>query len=355
MASNATNPAAPPPIPPGLTPIAVVQPALIDIMIGHSFTVILIPLTIALFYFSTNRSRRQPIYILNLANICLAFAVGVMGDCRAINTMLSPTRPYPVLFDIFIGILGAIQTIFVDIILLVRLISVHPYTHVGPKRFIQLIALPVILKIARFVNLFMFVAALAKVARAPNAEAVFANLWLTAPYLKIEWFSQLIDNIYASSVFLWTVHARSKNSHGSVTINERLSFGRRLKTLFWIALSNFVFPALFSVVQIIVVYRAISPVVVNQICLVNTSIAVIGVVFATVWAGSVRKKMDQSMAAAPSIRGEETKHSVMQFAPSQTTTDSVSSTHQAHSTYISLFETDKKTRSENFDLSVGET
>jgi hypothetical protein len=54
----------------------------------------------------------------------------------------------------------------------------------------------------------------------------------------------------------------------------------------YIAITNFVFPVLFSLVQIIIVYCEVNPVVVNDIVLVNTSIAVIGVVFATVWAGS---------------------------------------------------------------------
>jgi hypothetical protein len=204
---------APPPPPPGLNYLAVIQPALIDIMIGHTFTVILVPLLIAMFYFSNEHSRRQPIFILNVLNVCLAFSVGIMGDSRAVsifysllamleinisgkvNTMLSPAHPYPVSYDIIMGTLGAVQTIFVDTILLFRICSVYPLRYLAWQRFVLLVSLPVLLKVARVINLFLFIAALTRAAKGPNAEATLAALWAAAPYLKIEWFAQLVDNM----------------------------------------------------------------------------------------------------------------------------------------------------------------
>ena len=64
--------------------------------------------------------------------------------------------------------------------------------------------------------------------------------------------------------------------------------------LLWVAATNFVVPVLFSLVQIIVVFHEVNVLVVNDIVLVNTSIAVIGVVFATVWAGTTQWAQDQS-------------------------------------------------------------
>lgn len=319
----------PPPLPPGLNYLAVIQPALIDIMIGHTFTVILVPLLIAMFYFSNERSRRQPIFILNVLNLCLAFSVGIMGDSRAVNTMLSPTHPYPVSYDIIMGALGAVQTILVDTILLFRVCSVYPPRYLAWQRFVVLVSLPVLLKVARVINLFLFVAALTRAAKGPNAEAVLAALWVTAPYLKIEWFAQLVDNIYASSVFLWTLWSKRKNKHGSVTSSVKLSFRMRLQTLFWIALSNFTIPALFSVAQIIVIYREVNPVIINQIILANTSIAVIGVVFATVWAGSVTRQITQSKPVAD-VENSGMKGGIMHFATRRTyaTHDEIHTTYQ---------------------------
>jgi hypothetical protein len=51
---------------------------------------------------------------------------------------------------------------------------------------------------------------------------------------------------------------------------------------------------LFSLAQIIVVFQNVDVMIVNDIVLVNTSIAVIGVVFATVWAGTSHWAQDRS-------------------------------------------------------------
>ena len=87
------------------------------------------------------------------------------------------------------------------------------------------------------------------------------------------------------------------------------SFADTIKTLFWVAATNFVFPVLFSLVQIIVVYRDIDVLLVNNIVLINTSIAVIGVVFASVWAGTTNWAQDRSQTE---FGGTEPSHVVFQ-------------------------------------------
>ena len=87
------------------------------------------------------------------------------------------------------------------------------------------------------------------------------------------------------------------------------SFADTIKTLLWVAATNFVVPVLFSLVQIIVVYRDIDVLVVNDIVLVNTSIAVIGVVFASVWAGTTNWSQDRSQTE---LGGSEPSHVVFQ-------------------------------------------
>lgn len=66
-----------------------------------------------------------------------------------------------------------------------------------------------------------------------------------------------------------------------------------LKGLFIIALSNFVFPALFSIAQLIVTFRDPDFLVGAYIFMVNIYVSIIGVVFATVWAGTTRWIRDQ--------------------------------------------------------------
>jgi len=67
-----------------------------------------------------------------------------------------------------------------------------------------------------------------------------------------------------------------------------------MRTLTHIALSNFIIPSLFSIAQLVVVYRNVDVLVVNEIVLVNTMLAVFGVVFATVWTGSASRREAQA-------------------------------------------------------------
>ena len=74
-------------------------------------------------------------------------------------------------------------------------------------------------------------------------------------------------------------------------------------------------PVLFSLAQIIVVYRDVDLLVVNDIVLVNTSIAVIGVVFATVWVDTGHWARDRSVTAFEG--GAKSTHLVFVTNPNQ--------------------------------------
>ena len=109
--------------------------------------------------------------------------------------MIAPLDPTPLSFNIAIGVLGAVQSILVDTILLVRLVSVYPRSYIGNRLFGTIIALPILLKLARVINLILFIKALADATRNPaTADMLIAQIWEHAPYLKIEWFAQLFDN-----------------------------------------------------------------------------------------------------------------------------------------------------------------
>lgn len=202
-------------------------------MIGHTFLTLLLPLFIALFYFSTPQSRRRPIFVLNVVVIILAFIGGVMIDALAVSELspqgrvgertsllmdiyrFIPCCPFKIhgpqqcatlstvpwlqisfltQVNIAIGIIGAFQNIFVDFILLIRLTSVHPLSHLGLIRFGILTALPVLLKIARVTNMIIFIKALADASRGPLGAENLAIVWATTPYLKIEWSAGVVDN-----------------------------------------------------------------------------------------------------------------------------------------------------------------
>ncbi len=199
--------------PPGTNYIAIIKPTLAGVLIAHSFTVILIPLLIALLYLSTQRGRCKPIFILNVITISLAFTTGVLLDYRGVSyqtistrlqrltkaqirTILSPDNPPELAYDLVVGVFGSVQYILIDTILLLRLLAVYPLAYIGIRRYIGLITLPVLLKFARVINLFIFIGVLVKATRNPATASLWVSqVWLQAPYLKIEWCMQLVDNM----------------------------------------------------------------------------------------------------------------------------------------------------------------
>ena len=111
--------------------------------------------------------------------------------------MIAPLNPTPLSINIAIGVLGAVQSILVDTILLIRLVAVYPFSYVGATLFATIVALPILVKIGRIINLCLFIQALADATRDPaTADMLIAQIWEHAPYLKIEWFAQLLDNSY---------------------------------------------------------------------------------------------------------------------------------------------------------------
>lgn len=69
----------------------------------------------------------------------------------------------------------------------------------------------------------------------------------------------------------------------------------RLRTLFRIALSNFVFPTLFSVVLLIISFRDVDGNYVGDVIYVYNMVSVYGVAFASVWVGvEGRRKLKES-------------------------------------------------------------
>jgi hypothetical protein len=58
---------------------AATQPATISLAIVSAFTAMLIPLLVALFYFSTPRTRSRPTFIFASFDICLGIVIGAWG------------------------------------------------------------------------------------------------------------------------------------------------------------------------------------------------------------------------------------------------------------------------------------
>ena len=74
--------------PPGTDPTAIISPSLQSLIIGQTFLVLLVPLLIALFYYSTPYSRRQPIFILNVIALTLAFTAGIADNALTVRAIM---------------------------------------------------------------------------------------------------------------------------------------------------------------------------------------------------------------------------------------------------------------------------
>ena len=78
-------PLAPPPPPPGTNYLAAIAPSVHDLMVGHTFLMIIFTLFIAMLYFSSPPSRKKPIFLFTAATVVLALASGILLDYRAVR------------------------------------------------------------------------------------------------------------------------------------------------------------------------------------------------------------------------------------------------------------------------------
>jgi hypothetical protein len=128
------------------------------------------------------------------------------------------------------------------------LITVYPYVPGRLGSFVAIMTLPIVVKIARVIVTTLFLLDYSKGAGMVNPVTMgtAATLAGADPKLpKIEWALQMVDNGYASALFLWKLRLgfRSQDS-GRLTISGTSSgsFASRIRELFWIAVSNFVIP-----------------------------------------------------------------------------------------------------------------
>ncbi|KAJ6561501.1 hypothetical protein DFH09DRAFT_1035763 [Mycena vulgaris] len=281
-----STPTAPPngiPLPPpGTNWLAVIQPSMAFLMIGTVFSSLLIPMLVALLFFSTSDSRRLVIFNLNVLAIVMGIFTGAINGYCEIHNILSPLNPVSSsLFDAY-AFMSFFLPFIVESILVLRLLAVYPYSTTPIRKFILVFTFPVIVKLVRIINLAVFMRKYVILTRTVASPLVAGDVFhQVAP--KIEWTSQLLDNAYSSSIFIQRLQIYQS---GSVINRLRASgkFSDRLRALFLISLSNFVFPCLLSLAQLILLFRDPNYLPSLWVAQVNGYVNIIFVVFATVWA-----------------------------------------------------------------------
>ncbi|TFY77140.1 hypothetical protein EWM64_g6873 [Hericium alpestre] len=280
-----------PPLPDGLNSIAAIRPSLTLLMIGTVCTSILLPVGVALLLFSTPALRRKPIFIMNVISVCLGITEGLLSGYDEINAILAPNRRIdPSTFTAF-TCLSFFGPLFVESILLLRLWAVFPPQQISRVLKIIVYVPPVMLKLARLANGILYIVKWqSDVKSLGNPVQAGQMLWGTQPSVKIEWMLQTVDNLYASSLFIWRLKGKGGVNGAAATSSRkrRSSYASRLKALFWISISNFVFPVILNIAQIILVFRDSNFLDGSYVFIVNNYVAIIGVILATVWAAGIR-------------------------------------------------------------------
>ncbi|KAJ7449180.1 hypothetical protein FB451DRAFT_1287754 [Mycena latifolia] len=287
MSASAPPPGfVPPPPPPGLNYIAAIKPSLTLLMIGTVWSSMLIPLLIALVFFSNRTLRRQPLFIMNLISVLAGITLGIMNVYLEATAMLSPLTP--IKGSIFIGFvcLNLYLPVYMDIILLFRLYVVYPPRSLSWLRRAVVFGPPILFKIIRIANLMVFLIKWTRLINGRDSPLEAGQaLWGSQPWTKIEWFFQVFDNCYASTLFILRVQkGRTVNSQTSAsTGGKKQSHASKLQSLFFIALGNFVFPCMLSLVQLIFLFRDPNFLDGTYVFITNCYVEIIGVLLATIW------------------------------------------------------------------------
>ncbi|KAI0691628.1 hypothetical protein C8Q76DRAFT_634448 [Earliella scabrosa] len=273
----------------------------------------LVPISAVLFYFSTSRTRRRPVFILNVVLILLGLGLGLVNMFLQMQIMMDS--------DVWPGILllYTLLTILIptlaDSVLLVRVVTVYPL-HALPPFYRVIVYAPIAsIKTFRLIIDIMFIAAWSRAVFDHGYSPFDAgqHAWNT-PFPKIAWLLQLLDSTYASALFLHKLRQgpicphRIRIAVGGAETDSVESAGtastyyNRVQTLFWIATSNFVFPAALDLVQLVLAFRDPDFVRGAYVLVVNNYVSIVGVLLATIWSTSTKEPAGQTRGGEESPR-----------------------------------------------------
>ncbi|PIL26378.1 hypothetical protein GSI_12134 [Ganoderma sinense ZZ0214-1] len=297
-----------------IPPLAQALPEMRDglnlLVVGTVFASFLIPVAVLLFFFTPVTIWRSPLFVLNVLAIILGLALQIIYIYVIINTTL--IRAVPTGMVIMIVAMNFLVPICVQGILLVRLVGVYPPTANSRKQNL-LIYIPVtVFKIARLVN-----AALATrdlINHEPDSLGVIvaAQIVWGTKYVKVEWFLQLFDDMFVSGLFVYKLYVSVMTRKeagidtGHSESGANYSWAQRIRTLYYIAVSNFVFPILFNIAEIAIIFYDSNFFHGAMVVTVNCYVTIIGVILATIWAQGSKRGKPHAGAARGGSRGHRT-------------------------------------------------
>ncbi|KAI0260641.1 hypothetical protein BC834DRAFT_899389 [Gloeopeniophorella convolvens] len=272
---------------------ALVGPAINFLMIGASMGAVLVVMLLALLFFSDSAMWRKPVFILNVLSIMLGIAASIVNIYIEVHSLRNLTPPSSPALIVVEGSLFSAAPIVVDSVLLFRLLAIFPRKLTSLRVYITVLAFPVLLKFGRIANNAVYLnyddhfarSSLHSTTPDKNASILKAH----QANVKAEWILQLVDNMYCSGIFLYKIYR-----HDTLW-KSGSSIARRIRTLFWISATNFVFPVILGIAELAVYFASSNNYLLAlYIDFVKMPVNVIGVVFATLWAAEGRRRAESS-------------------------------------------------------------
>ncbi|KAF8513144.1 hypothetical protein BU17DRAFT_53459 [Hysterangium stoloniferum] len=259
-----------------------IQDAYIFVLISLPLSSILIPLFLLILYFSTSSSRRTWLFALNLIIVLLGIVGGILNT---ISILILHPR-HSVSNRLFLACTGIMMytPIVVDCILVLRLSAVYPQIITKRSVRMPILAIPIVCTAARAILVTLLIHDWYRLGNQSSAVAASKIIWPRNPLIISDWSIQLFENFYCSVLFMYRL--RGHKTFSSRMYRERAmlteSFASRLRVVFYISVSNFVFPTILSIFQLVYIIRDNSDVHGAVVCTVNNHVSIIGIVFCTI-------------------------------------------------------------------------
>ncbi|KAM5530906.1 hypothetical protein V8D89_015438 [Ganoderma adspersum] len=333
-----------PSLPPGPVPLPLVQEELKWLLLETIYAAFLVPIAVVLFFFSTPQLRRRPIFFLNVCALALGIGQGIIGISNSVNALLLnlSATPSAAIASIY---LFTLVPLCVQGILILRVVAAYPPRTLRYPILFTVYGPIVLFKLGRMANVVYMIYRLQQLVNGAgclSSNSVFTvsqAVW-TLPSAKAEWFLQLFDDMYVSTLFILRLRKRTGMLAGQPNI-ERLhtsssqgTYFERIKTLFWIAVFNFVFPVVFNVVLIVLAFLDHNFLEGSYIIYTNNYVEIIGVLLATIWAAGTHgewKGSDGSAGRLGSGTGSGYGQSVETSYATQVALSSVVTESRGHS------------------------
>ncbi|OJT12738.1 hypothetical protein TRAPUB_10715 [Trametes pubescens] len=227
---------------------------------------------------------------MNTFAILFGLIEGVVNIYNQTRAILS--KPVSPNMDMVFASMTILVPNFAELVLLFRVIAVYPPRTLSWRRKVLIYAPIVAFKTLHIVNAVVFIVRWVRLKKnTVNPLLTGQEAW-SLPNAKIKWFVQFFDTIYVSTLFLVRLKqsASQDNIRISVAHKDSLAqtFPARLRTLFWIATSNFMIPVMLNLTQLIYVFRDPEFLHGTYIFLVNNYVQIVGVLLATVWSSGTQ-------------------------------------------------------------------